>query len=228
MISYNEPIPFAEIFGNAMWIMADKDVFPVIRKNFDITKEILSAEIDILGFGTFVFYINGKLGTKDLFLPLNSDFEARENFPKSGEETAHRAYVSHYDITGLLQEGKNTFAVLLGDGWYNGNYTDPAFGDKKLCYRITIKTAEETVYVVSDLSDVWHPSYVTDSVFNYGEKQDFSHWDDSFLSETYDDSNWQNVCPAKPLETTYYYSGCPRDKIKANVTPQGVRTNLQA
>ena len=221
-MQYEIPVTFSEAFGDAKWIMAEKDAFPVIRKNFEIKSEILLAEIDILGFGTFVFYVNGKPGTEDLFLPLNSDFEVRENFPKSGEETAHRTYICHYDITHLLQKGTNTLAVLLGDGWYNGNYTDPAFGDKKLCYRMTVETVEGKSYIISDMTEKWHPSYVTGSVFNYGEQQDFSDWDDAFLKETCDDSGWKNVTEAKPLETVYYYSDCPKDKVISKVVPQVV------
>ena len=69
---------FSEVFGDAKWIMAgDAKTFGVFRKNFPAAGEIKHAAIDIVGFGTFVFYINGKPGTEDLFLPLNSDFEQR-------------------------------------------------------------------------------------------------------------------------------------------------------
>ena len=77
-IEYGRKMEFSEVFGDAKWIMADSlEEFPVIRKNFEVLGNIKSATIDIVGFGAFVFYVNEKLGTEDLFLPLNSDFEER-------------------------------------------------------------------------------------------------------------------------------------------------------
>ena len=83
---YGKTLDFSEVFGDAAWIMADDaKTFGVFRKSFDISAEIKHVSIDIVGFGTFVFYVNGRLGTEDLFLPLNSDFEER-HFPPEEED----------------------------------------------------------------------------------------------------------------------------------------------
>ena len=220
----NKELSFSEIFGDAIWIQAgDGSGFPVFRKTFEIDtakENIKEATIDIVGFGAFVFYVNGVLGTEDLFLPLNSDFEER-NFPE-GEETAHRVYVSHYNITPILKSGRNTLAVLLGDGWYNGNYSDVPFGGRKLCYRISVRTASGEMQIVSDEKDLWHPSFVTDCVFNRGEAQDFSGWEDSFLEADFDDSGWEHAISAKALDTRYFYSDCPTDRVISEIVPKVV------
>ncbi len=210
---------FSEVFGDAKWIMAgDAKTFGVFRKNFPAAGEIKHAAIDIVGFGTFVFYINGKPGTEDLFLPLNSDFEQRY-FPPE-EELAHRVYVSHYDITDLVKEGNNTLSVLLAHGWYNGNYSDVKYGDKKLCYKITVVTDKGTEYIVSDLSAKVAPSFVTKSILNLGEAHDYSHWDENCLAADYDDSGWQNVSEAVPVDSVYCYTDCPPDRVIGKIVPR--------
>ena len=122
----------SEVFGNAIWVKAkEADVCPVIRTSFEIKGKIKKATLNILGLGTYVFYVNGKSATTDLFQPINSNYEHRD-FPK-GEIMAVRAYVNSYDITELVTEGKNTIATMLGNGWYDGTRQEKPFGEKKLC-----------------------------------------------------------------------------------------------
>ena len=219
VIEYGKKMEFSEVFGDAKWIMADSpDTFPVIRKNFEVFGNIKSATIDIVGFGTFVFYVNGKLGTEDLFLPLNSDFEERA-LP-IGEVLNKRVYVSNYDITEHMKKGKNTLAVLLGNGWYNGNYSDKKYGDMKVCFKICVETDKGTEVFVSDLSDKFSISYITKSIFYLGEEQDYSVWDDKMLFSDYDDSSWKNVKEAKAVESSFYYSDCPTDRVISSVEPK--------
>ena len=220
----NQKYSFEEIFNNAKWIMAeDIETYGVFRKNFQIDEDIKSATIDIIGLGTFVFYINGVPGCDHLFLPLNSDYEERK-FP-SDECFNHRIYVSKYDITHLIKKGKNTLCTLLGKGWYNGNYSDIKYGDMKLCYIITLTTEKETKYIVSDLTDKYAPSYIKNVVFYRGEEQDYTDWDKNCLNTDFDDTNWKNVTEAPKPETEYLYSDCPKDKVIQEITPEIVSRN---
>ena len=209
---------FFEIFGNASWIAAENEnICPVIRKNFDV-KGLRAAEIRILGLGAFVFYINGQLGTENLFLPLVSDFEHRD-WP-ADEELAHRAYPSRYDITNLLRDGRNTIAILLGNGWYTGVYKEKPFGTKKVCYSIRIETSEGTVIVRSDTEDRWRESFIKKSDLLYGEEHDYTDWRDEFLLPEYDDSAWAHTVLAKPLETEYEFTDCPHDRAVDIIHPK--------
>lgn len=209
---------FFEIFGNASWIAAENEnICPVIRKNFDV-KGLRAAEIRILGLGAFVFYINGQLGTEDLFLPLVSDFEHRD-WP-ADEELAHRAYPSRYDITNLLREGKNTLAILLGNGWYTGVYKDKPYGSKKVCYSIRIETDEGEFTVVSGTDDRWREAFIKKSDLLYGEEHDYADWSDQFLLPEYDDSAWAHTVFAKPLQTEYEFTDCPCDRVMNVIQPK--------
>ena len=211
-----------EIFGDAKWIApTDSEICPIIRRDFDID-EIESARLDIIGFSTFVFYINGVRGSEDYFLPLATDYEHRGS-PKD-EVTAHRTYVTNYDITALLHRGRNSIAVLLGDGWYTGHtglYKEVPYGKKKLCFKITVKTKKSEYFVFSDLDAVWRECYIKKSDLNFGEEQDYSDWSESYLSEQTSE-DWKSVCYADPPDTRYQYTDCPPDRVIEEITPDKI------
>ena len=123
-------------FGSADWVeFSENPVSVLARKDFD-AKNIEKAKLSVIGLGFFEGYINGKLISEDRFLPLNTDFHKRELIRKNGvwkEETAHRIYVTEYDVTPLISDGKNSLSYMLGNGWYACTHQE-RFGDKKLIF----------------------------------------------------------------------------------------------
>ena len=212
-----------EVFGNALWIgMEEQDIFPLFRKNFTARDGVKRAEITIMGLGTYIFYVNGKLGTDSLYLPLYTDFEER-NFPV-GEQLAHRAYPSKFDVTSLLQSGKNCLCVLLGHSWYNGNYSDKAFGNYKLCYNLAIEYEDGTTYnILSSTEDVYRPSYISGCLNYRLEHHDYENWSDSFLLPECECEGFKSAVLERPLDTDYYFSDCPNDKVIEELTPVVVK-----
>ena len=211
---------FREIFGEANWIApADKNICPIIRKSFEAFN-ITEATIDMIGFASFVFYINGTRGSDDYFLPLATDYEYRGS--PTDEETAHRCYVSHYDITHLIHNGRNTLAVMLGDGWYTGKtgiYKEVPYGEKKLCFKITLKTKENTFYIYSDTDAVCKESYVKECDLNLGEVHDYLDFCVDSLGVEFDDGDWEHTVTAIAPDTLYLYTDCPPDRVVETLTP---------
>ncbi len=208
----------SEVFGGSIWVKArEADICPVIRTNFEISEKVKRATLNILGLGTYVFYVNGKSATTDLFQPINSNYEHRD-FPK-GEVMAVRAYVNSYDVTELVKEGRNTVATMLGNGWYDGTRQEKPFGDKKLCLSIKLETESGIRYVGTSLNDKYADTFVKKSNLLEYEVHDYTEWDESVLSEDYDDSHLPAVEAAKPLETEYYFSECPRDTVIETYLP---------
>lgn len=209
---------FEEMFGGAIWIGTNEDIFPVFRKKFLIQNDIAKARIRILGFGSYRFFINGALGTDEMYLPLNSDFEDRD-FP-SGERLGHRAYVNEFDVTHLVRRGENLLAVLLGNGWYTGIGREKPYGGRKLCYSLLVEhtdgTAEE---LFSSTEDKYAPSYLTRSALNGRESHDYSVWSDGYLVPDFDDSAWRSAVNATPVDTEYYIGACPPDRVTERLSP---------
>ena len=210
---------FDEMFGGAVWIGASEDIFPVFRKNFEIRKDVARASIRILGFGSYRFFINGTLGTDEMYLPLNSDFEER-GFPE-GEQLAHRAYVNEFDVTPLLRPGQNVLAVLLANGWYNGGvWREKPFGARKLCYSLLVTYTDGTEeHIMSSTADKYAPSYLTASALNGRESHDYTAWQGNCLLPDFDDGAWANAVEAIPVDTHYYRADCPPDRVTERLTP---------
>ena len=79
---------------------------PLFRKGFALDKKIASARLYISGLGYYEAYINGKRVGDHVLDP------GWTNYSKTIQ------YVT-YDITGLLNTGKNAIGVMLGNGWFN-------------------------------------------------------------------------------------------------------------
>lgn len=207
-----------EVFGNAKWIGAEKkESFPLVRSSFSLKSVPESVKINIVGFGTYLLYINGKRVSEEYYLPLNSDYEPRNNHPVD-EILGHRTYVDCFEISRFLKEGKNTVSVILGEGWYTfpEDRRNKPFGDKKLIFRVFDDSGD---ILVSDTSAKYAESYVKDCYFTTHETQDYNGFSDNFFLPEYDDTPWKNAVEAKIPDTEYFFSDCPRDKVSKKITP---------
>ena len=208
-----------EVFGNAVWVKAkEADICPLIRTNFTAEGNVKRATLNILGLGTYVFFVNGQKVTTDMFQPLNSNYEHRD-FPK-GEVMAVRSYVNSYDVTDFIINGKNTVATMLGNGWYDGTRQEKPYGEKKLCLSIKIETDSGVSYVGTSLNDKYTETFVKKSNLLEYEVHDSTDWSDELLDPGYDDSQLPSVVAAPPLETEYCYSDCPRDTVIETYVPK--------
>jgi len=78
---------------------------PYFRKSFNLkTKDKTVLYIAVAGL--YELYFNGNKITKGILAPYISNPD-------------DLIYYDEYDITGFIQEGKNTVAVLLGNGMQN-------------------------------------------------------------------------------------------------------------
>ncbi|MBQ7025490.1 MAG: alpha-L-rhamnosidase N-terminal domain-containing protein, partial [Peptococcaceae bacterium] len=174
-----------EMFGEAKWVRGGN--FPILRSHFTV-KGVKKAMLRVLGLGFFHCYINGKEVTEDAFLPLSTDYEARDSYPTFETVTGHRIYVPEYDITSLLKEGENTIAILYGGGWYT--FEDAKFGDAKAIYRIIADTADGVQEYISSEADKIGKSFISDYYLPQYENHDYRCFDDAALGAEFDDSGW--------------------------------------
>ncbi len=100
----------------ALWISPDlpekeKDYNPPphLRREFDLQGPVRLARLYITAHGVYEAHINGRRVGEDLFTP------GWTSYP-------HRLQYQTYDVTELLQPGRNAIGVILGDGWYRGRF----------------------------------------------------------------------------------------------------------
>lgn len=213
-------------FGTAQWIEFPADPVSVLtRKDFD-GDDVTSAVLHVIGLGFFEGYINGQLISEDKFLPLNTDFHKRELMRKSGpwqEETAHRIYVTEYDVTSFIKDGRNSLCFMLGNGWYACTHQEK-FGSKKLIFRLTLNKKDgSTVYVDSDSLVMYKEGFIKEYDLTEGEKQDFSDYDDLWLLPETDISGFTNATVCDFPETRYMKSECPADRVTEVLYPAVIK-----
>ncbi len=79
---------------------------PLLRTEFNIGADIAKAELWITAAGYYETWLNGeRLGDQQLD-PAWTDFSKRN-------------YVTHLDVTSALRKGKNSWGIMLGNGFYN-------------------------------------------------------------------------------------------------------------
>mgnify|MGYP006271370125 CR=1 FL=1 len=81
---------------------------PYLRKSFVIEKSIQKARAHVCGLGYGVFFLNGRRVGDRVLDPAFTNYDKRVLY-------------STYEVTELLEEGRNAMGMWLGDGWYNSH-----------------------------------------------------------------------------------------------------------
>ena len=176
----------------------------MLRKEIVLSKEPVRATAYVCGLGYNELHINGrKVGDH----VLDPGFTAYNE----------RVLYLGYDVTPLLQAGKSTLGVILGNGWFNERTDDiwafqaaPWVAPPKLLLRIDVEYADgSSATICSDES--WKVS--TDGLIVYndirgGETCDARKAMPGWDRPGYDDSAWTNArivpAPKGRLQAQYH------------------------
>ena len=211
---------------NAKWIAAtEAEQAPCIEKKFSVGK-VRSAILDITGLGYFYAEINGKKVTDDLFNPVFSDYRARSLnnllYPIADKMT-HRVYFCRYDIAEMLKCGDNVLSVYLGNGWYRQTKRTAEghleFGNK-LIARFSLRYVDEQGCereILSDGTEVWRQTEITDNNIFYGETQD--------LRALVKTPKYNDVTVEDDFETIFTLQTCPAERVIRTIAPRLVKQN---
>jgi alpha-L-rhamnosidase len=134
---------------DAKWITPDfnKDIHPVLTREFDLSKEIVSARAYVCGLGLYEIEINGEKAGDEYLSP---NFNAYDKWLQ----------YQTYDITNLVKAGQNSVEVSLGNGLYKGRFgfeggENEIYGDQfALLCEIVIKHADGTSTLINT-DDTW-------------------------------------------------------------------------
>lgn len=158
---------------------------PYLRKEFDVGPGLVKARIYQSAHGLYEFWINGERGTRDIFKPGFTSYYTR---------TQYQAY----DITPLLAQGRNCWAVALGDGWWRGKtggITRNNFGYKvAFLGQIVLTYADGTIEVIaSDTSFKTATGGLLKSDMKDGDRYDARLEPEGWKAAGFDDARWENV-----------------------------------
>ncbi len=159
---------------------------PILRHEFSLEGEVVSARAYVTSHGVYEMQINGNRVGDRLFTPGWTSYHNRLQYQT-------------YDITDLLQEGSNAVGVTLGDGWYRGYL---AWGDARNHYgtKLALLSQIEVTYKdgsteIIETNDSWTASTgpIRMSDIYDGEIYDARMEKEGWASPRFNDSDWSAV-----------------------------------
>lgn len=178
-------IPAVHGNGKKAWGQG-KDILPLFRKSFSVSKKIKEATLFVSGLGHFEMSLNGKkIG--DHFLD-----------PGWTQYSKQALYVG-FDLTNILKTGENCLGAALGNGFYyqpreRYRKLTGAYGYPKMICRLAIVYADGTTEnIVSDQTWKTAPSPTYFSSIFGGEDYDANLEQRGWDQQGFDDGHWNNV-----------------------------------
>lgn len=213
-----------------IWIGTDEVVSsPLLRKKFNIDKNIKLARAYICGLGYYELYINGKQIDDNVLTPAWTDYDTRTLkdmlYPFDNQhQTSKRVLYLTYDVTAYLKKGENVVGVILGNGWYNQKERNIEgkmhYGIPVMIFQMNIEYTDGTSKkIVSDKT--WKTSsgpIIFNNIY-YGETYDARLEKKGWNSTGYDDNKWEAVKIMKKPKGQLCSQMCPSDKIIKIIKP---------
>ena len=173
---------------------AGKDILPLFRKEFTLTKQLKKATAFVAGLGHFDLRLNGK--------------KVGDHFLDAGwtQYDKHALYVT-FDITSQVVPGANALGIMLGNGFY---YTPReryrkitvAYGYPKMICLVRLEYEDgSSENIISDTSWKTTPGPITFSSIYGGEDHDANLEQPKWDLPLFNDSAWNIPLIVDGVET---------------------------
>ncbi len=175
-------------FDDSRPYFGDASSMPYFRSEFDLEKDAGKVVVHLCGLGFHELYINGKRPDSRFYAPSLSQYDCRVGY-------------IDYDVTELVQPGKNAIVVFLGDGFYNSR--------NKWMYSVNCSSWRAFPRLICDIEadgkiiacsgTAWrvHGSPVIRSCHHEGEDYDARlELEDGAFLPGFDDSGWNRASHA--------------------------------
>ncbi len=173
-----------------------RNVLPLLRKTFPVSKKLLRATAFVAGLGQFEMYVNGKR-TGDHFLD-----------PGWTRYDKEALYIP-FDITDQLKKGENAIGIMLGNGFYYGTAEryrklTGAYGYPKLKFLLRMEFTDGTTdFLRSDDSWKTAPGPIVFSSIYGGEDYDARLYPQGWDTPSFDDSRWKKAIVSQDTVRLY-------------------------
>jgi len=158
----------------------------MVRNEFQISKKVQRARVYVTGLGSYILHINGQRVGKDFFTPGWTDYDKKVQYQV-------------YDVTAMLENGKNAVGAILGNMWWSGGLgwrgsEVYSYGPLRFFAQLVVEYSDGTSETFAT-NESWkvQDSPITENSIYHGESYDarleMPGWD----QPGFDDSNWQPV-----------------------------------
>ena len=188
---------------------------PYLRKEFEVTKQIVSARLYVTALGLYECYLNGTRVGEALLTPGWTDYNK------------HVQYQA-YDVTAFIHSGMNVIGAILGDGWAVGHiswvgrqrYTD----HPQLLAQIALLYADGSHEIIaSDKSWKITQSPILESDMLMGESYDARREITDWCNSGYDDKSWWPAEVFAAHEAALVATNGPAVKRQEELRPVNIR-----
>lgn len=168
-----------------------RPVIPLFRKDFNVDKKVESAIMYISGLGHYQASINGE--------------KIHESFLAPGWTQYNKTVLyNSYDVTHIINYGKNTLGAVVGNGFHNVNRERYrklviAYGMPRLICHLRIRYTDGSERTVVSGKD-WKtaPSPIVYSSIYGGEDYDARLEQPGWDTPGFDNNDWKNALLVKP------------------------------
>jgi alpha-L-rhamnosidase len=205
----------------AKWITPDvveeetkSNPAPLLRKEFSVGKKIERARLYATAMGLYETSLNGKRVGEEYFMPGWTSYDFRYQYQT-------------YDVTGLLKNGSNCLAAMLGDGWFRGRLAwDPKnnrnhYGKKLALLAQLVITYKDGSQQIVGSDENWKsatgPVLLSDIYDGetYDARLEQAGWNDA----GFDDKTWKSVSVLEPPKAKLVAPAGPPVQAIEEITP---------
>jgi alpha-L-rhamnosidase len=205
---------------------------PYLRKEFELTREVVKAMAYVTGLGYFEFYVNGRKVGNDVLVPNQTNYGKRpelpnENIPLEDNFRDYRVMYLAYDITDQLKKGRNVVGSIVGNGFYNAaKYWAGSYGTPRFFGQIRLTYADGSMeWVVTDTSWKASKSPILMDMVYYGEHYDARQEQPGWNAPGFDDSTWEKAALKKAPEGRLVAHTPYPDRVTSRIDPVSIKKN---
>lgn len=198
-----------------------------LRKEFNLSKNIVEARLYVSGLGQYSAYINGvEVAPDELLKPALSDYRKR-------------VYFNTFDVTEMLKNGDNAIGVTLAGGRFTAmrynaanpdyDFTDNVlhFGTPRMILQLEITYEDDSKsLIVSDESwKITNRGPIRTSNEYDGETYDENYELGDWTLPNYDDNSWFDAKPCRDdvhIVSALTPQPNPNIKIQDSLTPVAI------
>jgi len=163
-----------------------RPVIPLFRKEFELKKNVSSAQLYITGLGQYEAYINGAKVGKSFLSPGWTQYDKTILY-------------NTYDLSNLIKKGSNAIGAIVGNGFNNINReryrkVAIAYGMPKMKCKLYIIFTDGSEYSIESGGD-WKtaPSPITFCSIYGGEDYDANLEQEGWNKPGFADGKWKNA-----------------------------------